>query len=73
MIDVAAHFKDIKYTVPTKASNDPDHATKMRLDYAFVSDSIIGSIAKFNTVHDNSTNIISDHYPLVIDVLAPSV
>jgi exodeoxyribonuclease-3 len=56
-------------TVPTLANQDAHHAAKMRLDYMFVSSGLAKAIKKIEVPKTTLTNEISDHYPVVLDVL----
>lgn len=56
------------HTVPTLSNQDPHHATKLRLDYAFVTKNLIKFLKKFEIVKNKYTEKASDHYPIYIEL-----
>lgn len=64
--DTALLFKKNKeYTVPTSLNEYQAHSN-MRLDYIFVSKSLIENVKDYSVVKNNLTDKASDHYPVVV-------
>lgn len=57
--------KNHQYTVPTPISKDPAHA-QMRLDYIFLSQSLLPHLAEYHVVKNEISEKASDHYPVVV-------
>ncbi len=53
------------YTAPTSIVEDKAHSD-MRLDYIFVSPSLVGYIKSYEVVKNNVTEKASDHYPVTV-------
>lgn len=66
LVDLAAMAGKRETTVPTPANNDKYHAAKMRLDYMFATSSLIDSVHNISVPKDGLTDVISDHYPVVL-------
>jgi exodeoxyribonuclease-3 len=66
LIDVAAALGVIEPTAPTPANTDAYHAFDMRLDYMFVTRSLNSAIEHVECVKSNTTDSISDHYPVIL-------
>jgi len=66
----ASESAEQNYSVPTMINADAMHAAPMRLDYALVNDAL-RSRCYLNSrlVRDPETETLSDHYPLLTDVL----
>ena len=59
--------KPFASTVPTLMNTDASHADHLRLDYIFISPSLRTYLTDAVILQTPSTNIASDHYPLVAD------
>lgn len=57
--------KNKEFTVPTPANKDDAHSV-MRLDYIFVSQSLLPRLESYTVVKNELTNKASDHYPITI-------
>lgn len=71
LIDITKKFhsgKSVYYSVPTAICTDVDHATKLRLDYAFVTPALAEKITRAEVIKNKLTNSASDHFPLVIEI-----
>jgi len=66
LIDVAAALNKRACTVPTPANRDKFHAARMRLDYMFVTESLMRSVQSIEVPRDTLTDQISDHYPVIL-------
>lgn len=55
-----------RHSVPTPANSDSMHFAKLRLDYFFVNSSLKPFIDKIQIIQNSKTNVISDHYPVVL-------
>jgi len=62
--DAAFHLKknDVT-TVPTPSNKDDAH-TDLRLDYIFVSESLLGHVSDYEVIKNKVTDEGSDHYPV---------
>lgn len=67
-IDAAVKLNAIQPTVPTPSANDRDHELPVRIDYMLVSAPLQNAISNFTTIKTEETNIISDHYPICVDI-----
>lgn len=56
-------------TTPTPSNKDFNHATNIRIDYAFVTKNIIKNLKKIEVVKNKITNQASDHYPIFIELV----
>lgn len=69
----AAHLLGTnEWTVPTPASSDANHADRLRLDYALVSQSLTRAVTSAFAEKSAATSRISDHYPLVVTLDEPA-
>ncbi len=67
-MDTAVIFgKQKESTVPTKINKDEAHLISMRVDYAFISDSLKNKVKNYSVIKNNLTEKSSDHYPVVIE------
>lgn len=66
-VDAANELISATNTVPTPANKDMYHATEMRLDYMFVTKVLARSLGSVHVPKNLLTDVISDHYPLVVD------
>ena len=58
------------HSVPTMINADSMHAAPMRLDYALVNDALLSRChLNCRLVRDRETETLSDHYPLLTDLL----
>lgn len=55
-------------TFPTKARPGEDMGRDRRLDYIFVPKDLVKRIRSAQVVRDPTTDMLSDHYPLIIDL-----
>jgi len=55
-------------TTPTASNEDLNHATKIRIDYAFLSKNILTNLKKVKIIKNKLTDKASDHYPIYIDL-----
>ncbi len=60
--------KNEKYTVPTKSNLDAAHA-QLRLDYIFVSQSLLDHLNRYDVIKNDLTDEASDHYPIVAELI----
>jgi exodeoxyribonuclease-3 len=58
----------LHYSVPSRCNKDQEHATKMRLDYAFVSKTLAPRITASRIVKNQYSDRSSDHYPLLLNL-----
>jgi exodeoxyribonuclease-3 len=65
-IDVAAHLGQLDTTVPTPFNTDEAHEVPARVDYAYVSASLVPFIRDYTVLKNEETNKISDHYPIIL-------
>ncbi len=67
-IDLVDHFRGekaaFKGTFPAALVSDQDHGTDRRLDYIFVSPSLLGSCQSATIIRDSQTELLSDHLPV---------
>ncbi len=71
LIDITKKYysgKTIQYSVPTKICTDSEHLTKLRLDYAFISRSLVPLVKKSSFIKSQLTHHSSDHFPLVLEI-----
>ncbi|MGF7228631.1 MAG: endonuclease/exonuclease/phosphatase family protein [Candidatus Saccharibacteria bacterium] len=66
LIDIAVPLSSRTNTVPTPANQDVYHAAELRLDYMFVTQGLAKAIKSIEVVKSPLTEVISDHYPLVV-------
>jgi exodeoxyribonuclease-3 len=55
-------------TTPTPYNKDPYHVAELRIDYAFVSNNMLGEVKKYEVIKDKKTDYASDHYPIYIEL-----
>ncbi len=65
-VDVTAFLNQIGNTVPTNSNVDVAHECALRLDYIFVSKSLINKVSNIEIIKNSLTEQASDHYPLVL-------
>ncbi|MDD2807308.1 MAG: endonuclease/exonuclease/phosphatase family protein [Patescibacteria group bacterium] len=71
LIDITKKFHHgatVYYSVPTDICTDVDHATKLRLDYAFVTPELAKQIKDAKIIKNKLTNHSSDHFPLIVEI-----
>ncbi|MBI2552430.1 endonuclease/exonuclease/phosphatase family protein [Candidatus Uhrbacteria bacterium] len=56
-----------EYSVPTGYCRDPNHFTKLRLDYLFITESLRSSLRDARILRTEETNQLSDHFPLLAE------
>jgi exonuclease III len=59
--------KNKEYTVPTTINEHSAHSN-MRLDYVFLSQSLVSYIQDYKVVKNKLTDRASDHYPVVVEL-----
>ena len=73
-VDAAAKFNHMDITAPTpygEAQNTeavPVSEVPARIDYTFVSSNLVPLLTDFKVLKDESTDKISDHYPIMVTV-----
>lgn len=68
LIDTLREFSDsFEYSVPTKFNKDSAHATKLRLDYLFITPSLLSNLKSSKIIRTEETNQLSDHFPIVAE------
>lgn len=61
--------KNQESTVPTPANRDLAHASvPMRLDYIFLSNSLLPHLKNYSVLRNQLTDEASDHYPVVLEL-----
>jgi exodeoxyribonuclease-3 len=65
-IDVAAAAGKMETTVPSDFNTDQAHEVPVRVDYVFVSPDLVPCVRGVETLKNDLTNAISDHYPVVL-------
>lgn len=61
--------KNQESTVPTPANEDLAHASvPMRLDYIFLSNSLLPHLKNYSVLKNQLTDEASDHYPVVVEL-----
>jgi exodeoxyribonuclease-3 len=65
-IDAAAVTGKMESTVPSPFNTDQSHEVPVRVDYIFVSPDLVPRVRNVETVKNDLTNAISDHYPVVL-------
>lgn len=59
--------KPFMATVPTPTNVDFEHAATLRLDYMFISPSLVTYLTNAEVIKNKITGTISDHYPILAD------
>ena len=59
--------KNQEYTAPTTINEYAAHSN-MRLDYMFLSESLLPHLRKYEVVKNELTDKASDHYPVVVEL-----
>lgn len=54
------------FTVPTESSKNPSFFYPMRLDYIFMSHSLTPHIESCQTIYDETTHTLAEHYPVEV-------
>ena len=57
--------KNKEYTAPTSI-NEYDAHSNMRLDYIFLSQSLLPHLSDYNVIKNKLTEKTSDHYPITV-------
>ena len=66
--DTALHLgKNKTHTVPTPANTDNAHGN-MRLDYIFISSSLLPHLTNYAVIKKDITDKASDHYPVIVNL-----
>lgn len=69
LVDAVRKFsKKFEYSVPTTFNQDWEHATKLRLDYIFVSKTLAPAIKSARILRTKETNALSDHFPVLLEL-----
>jgi exodeoxyribonuclease III len=58
--------KNKVYTAPTASINELEAHLNMRLDYIFVSESLLKQVISYDVVKNQLTDKASDHYPVIV-------
>ena len=58
-------------TFPTKLRPDEELGRERRLDYAFTKAPLAKHVIQARVLRDKTTALLSDHYPIVIDLIMP--
>ena len=68
-VDCAVRLgKNKEYTAPTSINEYSAHSN-MRLDYIFLSESLIRHLKGYKVIKSDLTEKASDHYPVVVELL----
>jgi len=65
-IDVAYNLSCLEVTVPTASNVDVAHECPLRLDYVFVSQSLLNNVSAIKVEKTDYSDKASDHYPVVL-------
>jgi endonuclease/exonuclease/phosphatase family metal-dependent hydrolase len=65
-VDAAAQMHATQTTVPSPYNTDQAHEVPVRVDYVFVSPDLAPYVRSLETVKNELTNAISDHYPVIV-------
>ena len=66
--DAALHLGgNTEHTVPTPVNRDASHSA-MRLDYIFVSETLLPAITDYAVIKNELTDVASDHYPVLANL-----
>ncbi|MDO8657957.1 MAG: hypothetical protein Q7K55_04405 [Candidatus Levybacteria bacterium] len=60
--------KNKENTVPTPVNKDDAHSN-MRLDYIFISESLLPKLTEYSVIKNELTDKASDHYPIIAKLL----
>ena len=52
---------------PTLIEKEGEHGDQRRLDYVFTSKNLVNNVKSARIIGNDSTNILSDHLPVVVD------
>ena len=55
-------------TFPTRVKKEGNHGDQRRLDYVFISRNLATMVKKANTIVNDTTLILSDHLPVVLEL-----
>lgn len=71
-IDLVARFRDpaapYAGTFPTPLVKEEDHGTDRRIDYIFLSPTLVPAAVSARILRDDRTGRLSDHYPLLAEL-----
>ena len=68
LIDTVKKFTDsFEYSVPTKFNKDFTHATKLRLDYLYITPDLLSNLKYSKILRTKETNTLSDHFPIIAE------
>jgi tetratricopeptide (TPR) repeat protein len=73
-VDLIAQFRPPNRfigTFPTELRREENHGTDRRIDFIFVSPNLVSSARSARILRDNTTALLSDHYPLVAEFDLP--
>lgn len=73
-VDLVARFRPpgtFLGTFPTELRREEDHGTDRRIDYVLVSRNLVGSAHSAMIIRNDSTALLSDHYPLMAEFNLP--
>lgn len=60
--------KNKEYTTPTKIPNEDKSVSKLRLDYIFLSKSLLPNLNNYTVIKNTVTEKASDHYPVTVSL-----
>jgi endonuclease/exonuclease/phosphatase family metal-dependent hydrolase len=71
-LDLVARFRPpngpFMGSFPTELRREENHGTDRRIDFIFVSPNLVGSARSATIVRDDTTALLSDHYPLIAEL-----
>jgi tetratricopeptide (TPR) repeat protein len=73
-VDLVARFRapgSFMGTFPTELRRDENHGTDRRIDYVFVSGNLVAAARSAAILRDDTTALLSDHYPLIAEFDLP--
>jgi exodeoxyribonuclease III len=73
LIDLEAESRTSSYnftgSFPTKLVKEGDHGDNRRLDYVFASKELAGKVSNAEIISDDTTQALSDHLPMVVEII----
>jgi len=73
--DLEAAFRSSTYifsgSFPTRLEKEGEHGDLRRLDYVFASANLLDRVVRAKIISSDTTQILSDHLPLVLDLSSP--
>jgi len=72
LIDLEASMRSPSYSFhgsfPTRIEKEGEHGDQRRLDYVFASKNLVKKVSNANIITTDTTFILSDHLPVVVDL-----